>query len=142
MAVAPLSVPSCGRYSDLELGDGWLLEGGDVHLIKPGVAAISVSGNRTSLAGAEQAKTWFEAKGWECRLIPIAEHFLHLDLLMSMVNDRLALVCTDVLEDDVIDQLRGHGVGAIPTTKEAMRLGGFASHSAGTGSSPRRGPAP
>ena len=101
------------------------LEGGDVHLIKPGVAAIGVSGNRTSLAGAEQAKTWFEAEGWECRLIPIAEHFLHLDLLMSMVNDRLALVCTDVLEDDVIDWLRGHGVEAIPTTyKEAMRLGG------------------
>jgi N-dimethylarginine dimethylaminohydrolase len=99
------------------------LEGGDVHLIKPGVAAIGVSGNRTSNEGAEQAKAWFEAEGWECRLIPIAEHFLHLDLLISMVNERLALVCTEVLEDEVVDWLKGHGITPIPTTyKEAMRL--------------------
>lgn len=99
------------------------LEGGDVHLIKPGVAAIGVSGNRTSNEGAAQARAWFEAEGWECRLVPIAEHFLHLDLLISMVNERLALVCTEVLEDDVVDWLAGHGIEAVSTTyKEAMRL--------------------
>jgi len=101
------------------------LEGGDVHLVKPGVAMIGVSGNRTSDAGAAQVQTWFEAEGWECRLVPIAEHFLHLDLLISMVNNGLALVCTEVVEDDVVDWLKGHGVRAIPTTyKEAMRLAG------------------
>ena len=101
------------------------LEGGDVHLLRPGVVAIGVSGNRTSPEAAEQAKRWFEAEGWECRLIPIAEHFLHLDLLISMVNERLALVCTDVVEQDTLDWLTGLGIEPVPTSYgEAMVLAG------------------
>ncbi len=101
------------------------LEGGDVHLLRPGVAAIGVSGNRTSPEAAEQVKEWFEAEGWECRLIPIAEHFLHLDLLISMVNEHLALVCTDVLEPEIIDWLQGLGIEPVATTyAEAMVLAG------------------
>lgn len=101
------------------------LEGGDVHLLRPGVAAIGVSGNRTTPEAAEQAKAWFEAEGWECRIVPIAEHFLHLDLLISMVNESLALVCTDVVEPEIIDWLKDLGIQAVPTSyADAMRLAG------------------
>jgi N-dimethylarginine dimethylaminohydrolase len=101
------------------------LEGGDVHLLRPGVAAIGVSGNRTTPEAAEQAKAWFEAEGWECRLVPIAEHFLHLDLLISMVNENLALVCTEVVEPEIVNWLTELGITAIPTSyAEAMRLAG------------------
>ncbi|MDF1792804.1 MAG: arginine deiminase family protein [Thalassobaculaceae bacterium] len=101
------------------------LEGGDVHLLRPGVAAIGVSGNRTTPEAAAQAKGWFEAEGWECRVIPIAEHFLHLDLLISMVNESLALVCTDVVEPEIINWLTSLGITVIPTSyAEAMRLAG------------------
>lgn len=101
------------------------LEGGDVHLLRPGVAAIGVSGNRTTPEAAEQAKVWFEAEGWECRIIPIAEHFLHLDLLISMVTEKLALVCTDVVEPEIVNWLKELGIQAVPTTyAEAMRLAG------------------
>lgn len=101
------------------------LEGGDVHLLRPGVAAIGVSGNRTTPAASAQVKSWFEAEGWECRLVPIAEHFLHLDLLISMVNESLALVCTDVVEPEIVHWLKGLGITAVPTTyADAMRLAG------------------
>lgn len=101
------------------------LEGGDVHLLRPGVAAIGVSGNRTTPAAAEQVKAWFEAEGWECRIVPIAEHFLHLDLLISMVNEDLALVCTDVVETEIVDWLKSLGIQPVSTTyAEAMRLAG------------------
>lgn len=101
------------------------LEGGDVHLLRPGVAAIGVSGNRTTPEAGEQAKAWFEAEGWECRLIPIAEHFLHLDLLISMVSENLALVCTDVVEQEIVDWLTELGIKTIPTSyADAMRLAG------------------
>ncbi|SDG55493.1 dimethylarginine dimethylaminohydrolase family protein [Thalassobaculum litoreum] len=101
------------------------LEGGDVHLLRPGVAAIGMSGNRTTKEGAEQAKAWFEAEGWECRIVPIAEHFLHLDLLISMVTESLALVCTDVVEPEIVNWLAELGIKAVPTTyADAMRLAG------------------
>lgn len=101
------------------------LEGGDVHLLRPGVAAIGVSGNRTTPAAAEQVKAWFEAEGWECRIVPIAEHFLHLDLLISMVNEDLALVCTDVVETEIVDWLKSLGIQPVSTTyAEAMKLAG------------------
>lgn len=101
------------------------LEGGDVHLLRPGVVAIGVSGNRTTPEAAQQAKVWFEAEGWECRIIPIAEHFLHLDLLISMVTETLALVCTDVVESEIVDWLKSLGIEAVSTTyADAMRLGG------------------
>lgn len=101
------------------------LEGGDFHLIKPRVAAIGLSGDRTSPEAAGQVKAWFEAEGWEVRFIPIAEHFLHLDLLFSMISDDLALACVEVLEDEHLDWLRSLGIEIVPTTyKEAMALSG------------------
>lgn len=39
------------------------VEGGDIHLIRPGLAAIGTSGGRTSLAGAEQFAGWLRAEG-------------------------------------------------------------------------------
>ena len=84
------------------------IEGGDIHLIKPGIAVIGYTGQRTCEPAARQLQAWLEAEGWECRLQKFAEHFLHLDLLYATVNDRLALMCLDVLPDDFVEWLAGH----------------------------------
>jgi N-dimethylarginine dimethylaminohydrolase len=76
------------------------VEGGDIHIIRPGLLVIGYSGVRTSKAGAAQFAGFFEAQGWEVKLVPFAEHFLHLDVLFCMATPRLAVACIDVLGEE------------------------------------------
>lgn len=100
------------------------LEGGDVHILRPGLAVIGMSGGRTDEAGAEQAAAWLRAEGWECRVQPFDEHFLHLDVLFCMAAPGLAVACTDALEADFLSWLAAHRIRVIPVPyAEAMRLG-------------------
>jgi arginine deiminase len=81
------------------------LEGGDVHVAKPGQLLVGFSGTRTTEAGALQVKEWFGTKGWSTRLIYFDPHFLHLDLLFCMVSDDTAILCTDVLAPEKVDEI-------------------------------------
>jgi N-dimethylarginine dimethylaminohydrolase len=100
------------------------LEGGDIHILKPGVALVGASGGRTDLAGAEQFATWLRAEGWEVRIEPFDEHFLHLDLLVGMAAPGLALACLEVLDPACADWLRAHGIRLVEVGyREAMALG-------------------
>lgn len=91
-------------------------EGGDIHVIRPGLALIGYSGVRTDVAGAQQLAAWFMAEGWEVRLQPFAAHFLHLDVLFCMARDDLAVACVDVLGTEFADWLKSHGIGLIEAT--------------------------
>jgi len=75
------------------------VEGGDIHIICPGLLIIGHSGVRTNQAGAEQFGGFFADHGWEVKKIAFAEHFLHLDVLFCMASPRLAVACIDVLGD-------------------------------------------
>ena len=88
-------------------------EGGDIHIIRPGLLLIGYSGVRTDLAGARQFAAWFEAEGWEVRLQPFPEHFLHLDVLFCMATPQLAVCCADVLGEAFTSWLDSHGIGII-----------------------------
>jgi N-dimethylarginine dimethylaminohydrolase len=90
------------------------LEGGDIHLIHPGLAAIGCSGGRTSPEGAEEYAGWLRAEGWEVRIVPFDDHFLHLDLIFSMVAPGLALACPDALPEDFLAWLGAHQIRTIP----------------------------
>ena len=97
------------------------LEGGDIHVIRPGLAVVGHSGERTDEAGAEQFALWFRDKGWEVRLEPFAEHFLHFDVMFSMVAEGLALACREVLDDGFLDWIDGNGIRTIDVSyREAM----------------------
>jgi N-dimethylarginine dimethylaminohydrolase len=76
------------------------VEGGDIHIIRPGLLMIGHSGVRTTEAGAAQFAGFFAEQGWETKLVPFAEHFLHLDVLFCMATPRLAVACIDVLGED------------------------------------------
>jgi N-dimethylarginine dimethylaminohydrolase len=100
------------------------LEGGDIHIIRPGLAAIGHSGGRTDEAGAEQLAGWLRAEGWEVRVEPFDEHFLHLDVLFCMAAPGLAVACLDVLDPGFIAWLGAHGIRCIPVSyRDVMNLG-------------------
>ncbi|UDL96781.1 hypothetical protein LGH83_19280 [Lichenihabitans sp. PAMC28606] len=95
---------------------GGNVEGGDIHIIRPGLLLIGWSGIRTTAEGAAQVASWFEAEGWEVRVEPFAEHFLHLDVLFCMAADGLAVTCIDVLGDAFAAWLADHGIRVIEAT--------------------------
>jgi arginine deiminase len=104
---------------------GWstagTLEGGDIHIIRPGLMVVGHSGERTNEAGAGQFAEIFRKEGWETRLEGFAEHFLHLDVIFSMVSPDMALLCEEVFDGGFPDWLRGHGIRILPVTyREAM----------------------
>jgi arginine deiminase len=100
------------------------LEGGDIHVIRPGLAAIGASGGRTDLDGAEQLAGWLREEGWDVRVEPFDEHFLHLDVLFCMAADGLAVACEDVLDPAFLAWLKAHGIRWIPVPyRDAMTLG-------------------
>lgn len=100
------------------------LEGGDIHIIRPGLAVIGHSGGRTDEAGAGQLAGWLRAEGWDVRVEPFEEHFLHLDVLFCMAAPGLAVACTDVLDPEFIAWLRQHGIRCLPVSyRDVMNLG-------------------
>ena len=76
------------------------LEGGDIHIIRPGLLVLGYSGVRTDEAGARQFAGCFTQQGWEVRLVPFPAHFLHLDVLFCMATPYLAVACIDVLGEE------------------------------------------
>ncbi|WP_149539930.1 dimethylarginine dimethylaminohydrolase family protein [Siccirubricoccus phaeus] len=100
------------------------LEGGDFHILRPGLAVIGASGGRTDLAGAEQLAAWLRAEGWEVRVEPFDEHFLHLDVLFCLAAPGLAVACLDVLDPGFVAWLAAHGIRCLDVPyRAAMQLG-------------------
>ncbi len=99
------------------------IEGGDIHLIRPGLALVGWSGVRTTLSGARQFARWFEAAGWEVRLQSFPEHFLHLDVLFCLAADGLAVACLEVLGDPFARWLDQRGIRVIEARyREVMAM--------------------
>ncbi|HEY1856991.1 dimethylarginine dimethylaminohydrolase family protein [Acidocella sp.] len=76
------------------------LEGGDIHIIRPGLLVVGYSGVRTNEAGARQFAGFFSTQDWEVRLVHFPAHFLHLDVLFCMATPHLAVACVDVLGEE------------------------------------------
>ncbi len=99
-------------------------EGGDFDVIEPGCVLIGYCGERTQEQSARQVGAWFEARDWEVRLQPIAEHYVHIDLMVCMLGQKLAAVCFETTDDDVIGWLQAKGIELIPVSyRDTMKLG-------------------
>ncbi len=92
------------------------IEGGDIHVIRPGLFLVGNSGGRTDVAGATEFAGWFADAGWTVRLQPFPEHFLHLDVMFCMAADDLAVACIEVLGGDFAAWAAAQGIGIIPAS--------------------------
>ena len=100
------------------------LEGGDVMLLEPGVALIGAGEARTHEAAARQLAAWLAADGWEVRVEPIPERWVHIDVLLGVVGERLAAACVDALSFGVVSWLRARGFELIEVSSaDAFLLG-------------------
>jgi N-dimethylarginine dimethylaminohydrolase len=100
------------------------LEGGDVMILEPGTVVIGTGETRTQEPAARQLAAWFEEGGWEARVEPIPGRYVHLDVLLAVLAERLAAVCTEALSSSLVDWLRAKGFELIEVPAEdAFRLG-------------------
>jgi N-dimethylarginine dimethylaminohydrolase len=99
-------------------------EGGDFNIIRPGVALVGYTDHRSEEVAARQAAGWFVKEGWEIKFAPIDQFYVHIDLMVCMLNDRCAAVCLDTTEDDIVAWLKAKHIEIVPATfRETMGLG-------------------
>ncbi len=100
------------------------LEGGDVMIVEPGSVLIGCGEARTQEVAASQLAGWFEEDGWEARVQPIPERYVHIDVLSAVLAEKLAAVCTEVLPAATVEWLRAKGFDLIEVSEEqAFTLG-------------------
>ena len=101
-------------------------EGGDFCILKPGAALLGWSGDRSTKEGAEQVAGWLREKDWDVMVAPIPPQFVHVDAVVVMLEQGLALVCEDALQPYVLDHIKTvHGIETIPVAyADCVKLGG------------------
>ncbi|QIG46354.1 amidinotransferase [Nordella sp. HKS 07] len=101
-------------------------EGGDFVILKPGVALLGWSGDRSTKEGAEQVAGWLREKSWEVAIVPIPPQFVHMDAVVVMLEKGLALVCEDALPPYGLDYIKQkHKIEVIKVSyADCVKLGG------------------
>ena len=100
------------------------LEGGDVMIVEPGAVLIGAGETRTQEVAANQLAEWFREDGWEARVQPIPERYVHIDVLVAVLGEKLAAVCSEVLPSAAVEWLRAKGFDLIEVSAEqAFTLG-------------------
>ncbi|GGD35917.1 dimethylarginine dimethylaminohydrolase family protein [Aureimonas glaciei] len=99
-------------------------EGGDFNVIEDGVVLIGCGGARTQEEGARQVEGWFRKEGWETRLAFFDEFYVHIDLMVVPIAEKLTAVCLDSTEPGIVDWLKakGHEIIDVPF-RDTMDLG-------------------
>ncbi len=99
-------------------------EGGDFNVIEEGVVLIGCGGARTNEAGARQVAGWFEDEGWEVKLAFIDEYYVHIDLMVVPIAEKLTAVCLDCTDPWIVEWLKGKGHEIIDVPfRDTMNLG-------------------
>jgi N-dimethylarginine dimethylaminohydrolase len=89
-------------------------EGGDFNLICPGSVLIGYTGFRCEEVAARQIGGWMEKEGWEVKYAPIDPFYVHIDLMVVMLADKLAAVCLDTTDPEIVAWLEGKGIEIVP----------------------------
>jgi N-dimethylarginine dimethylaminohydrolase len=100
------------------------LEGGDAMIVEPGRVLIGDGEGRTQEPAARQLAELFEAEGWEARIERFPEDYVHIDVLVGVLAEKLAAVCVEIVSGALADWLGGLGFEMIEVSAEdAFRLG-------------------
>ena len=101
-------------------------EGGDFNVIEPNTVLIGWEGDegRSQEQSAVQLKDWFEAEGWEVKLTDLDPFYVHIDLMVVMLAPKLAAVCLESTDADVVDWLKSKQIEIISVPfKDTLDLG-------------------
>lgn len=111
-------VPILNKYAELNIPifdviTAGTLEGGDFMVLEPGVILCGYSGERTSPQGFMQMKSWIEQEGWEVKGYQFDPFFLHIDVMVAMLAEKLAAVCVDAVEPELVQWFKKRNIEII-----------------------------
>ncbi|MDH3694501.1 MAG: arginine deiminase family protein [Gammaproteobacteria bacterium] len=99
-------------------------EGGDFDIIEPGCVLIGYTGFRCEEQSAKQIGAWFEKEDWEIMYAPMDSFYVHIDLMVCMLAEKLAAVCLDTTEPKIVSWLKSKNIDIIPVSfRDTMNLG-------------------
>ena len=101
-------------------------EGGDFNVIEPGCVLIGWEGEegRSHLRAAQQLKQWFEKEEWEVFITDIDPYYVHIDLMVVMLAEKLAAVCLDCTDPNIVTWLKNKKIKIISVPfQETIELG-------------------
>ena len=99
-------------------------EGGDFNVIEPGSVLIGCGGERTQDEAVQQVKGWFEKEGWEVKPTYFDPFYVHIDLMVVMIAEKLAAVCLETTAPDVVASLKAKKIEIIPVPfQDTVTLG-------------------
>jgi N-dimethylarginine dimethylaminohydrolase len=99
-------------------------EGGDFNVIEPGCVLIGCGGERTQDEAAQQVRGWFEKEGWEAKVTYFDPFYVHIDLMVVMIAEKLAAVCLEATAPDVVAWLKAKKIEIIPVPfQDTVTLG-------------------
>ncbi len=99
-------------------------EGGDFNIIGEKSALVGYTDHRSEEIAARQVAGWMLEEGWDIKFAPIDQFYVHIDLMVCMLNEECAAVCLETTDEDVVDWVKAKGIEIIPATfKETMSLG-------------------
>ena len=101
-------------------------EGGDFNVIEPGCVLIGWEGEegRSHFRAAQQLKKWFEKEGWEVFITDIDPYYVHIDLMVVMLAEKLAAVCLDCTDPNIVTWLKNKKIKVISVPfQETIQLG-------------------
>jgi N-dimethylarginine dimethylaminohydrolase len=99
-------------------------EGGDFNVIEEDCVLIGCGGGRTQEEGARQVESWFKREGWDTRLAFFDEYYVHIDLMVVPIANKLTAVCLDSTEPALVNWLKtkGHEIIDVPF-QDTINLG-------------------
>jgi N-dimethylarginine dimethylaminohydrolase len=107
-----------------DMVSGGNFEGGDFNIIRPKLALVGYTDHRSEEVAARQVAEWFQAEGWEIKFAPIDQFYVHIDLMVCMLNDNCAAVCLETTDEEIVSWLKAHRIEIVPASfKETMALG-------------------
>ena len=71
------------------------VEGGDVMIVEPGCVLIGCADVRTQEPGARQLAGMFAQMGWEARIQAFPSRFVHIDVIVAVLAEKLVAVTTE-----------------------------------------------
>lgn len=100
------------------------IEGGDVMIVEPGCVLIGCCETRTTEAGAEQLADWYREEGWEVRIEPFPARYVHIDVLVALLAEKVAAVCVEAVSTSLVSWFREKGFEILEVPEaEAFTLG-------------------
>jgi N-dimethylarginine dimethylaminohydrolase len=99
-------------------------EGGDFNVIEPGCVLMGCGGERTQDEAVQQIKGWFEKEGWEIRVTYFDPFYVHIDLMVVMLAEKLVAVCLECTDPAVVAWLKSKNIEIIPVPfQDTVTLG-------------------